>query len=665
MLLLILGILVAAPTGPIPVSNSNLLEDRDILAEFDGGQILREEIMERINKVPAEHQGRFLTIDGQLQVMDIVATEEVFYKKAKDMGLDRSPEVSELLSDLDRRFFLQEYYRRNVTDLVKITDADLEAFYNENLNLFYMPPNITIHYIQTASEQDALDAIAELNSGSSFAAVSDKYNQNTYAKGLKGVIKNVRLNGNIPGIGNDFELEELIRNTTVNAELVHGPHQTAMGWHIFRTVDWLPGRQKEFVEVKQEIEQRVRPLKDKELLEQVRAKLKEKYSVTLNTNLADRINLADKSKNEDILELLVVSSPNSALNISVGQLLIDFNKLSPQEQLFYTRGEGSVALAEQTLIQKLFHLDAKAMGYEQYFATSDDYQMLRRNTILRRAFEVLVLDSIEITNEDITKRYEQEKENYAIPASRSIQVLFFKDAKTANKAWRKFRTAHKRKNEKNITKIINKYSTKPDKSIYDNQYDNGIVTGLVQDADFSKRIWDNKVGYLSPVFTAANDEIVFFRTISETPKSYRPAVEVEPRILGALKQERQKTQQETVKEELFVEYNMKKYPERVKLTLSADQLFEYADAATRNRKYDHATVFYDQIIENYANGTDDYKAFFMKAFLVAEEIRDTQAAINLFKHFLTHYPEGDLHESARFMIDSLEGNLDGFENFED
>lgn len=76
-------------------------------------------------------------------------------------------------------------------------------------------------------------------------------------------------------------------------------------------------------------------------------------------------------------------------------------------------------------------------------------------------------------------------------------------------------------------------------------------------------------------------------------------------------------------------------------------------------------MFYDQIIDNYPNGIDDYKAYFMKAFLVAEEIKDTDAALQMFKTFLTRYPEGDLHESARFMIDSLEGNLDGFEEFED
>jgi TolA-binding protein/parvulin-like peptidyl-prolyl isomerase len=665
IILLISGILMAADPEPVAVSNANLLEEQDILAEYDGGRILRQDVMDKINKLPAQHQGRFLTTDGQLQVLDIIATEEVFYQKALDMNIDKTKEVADRLADLDRRFYLQEYYRRNVTDLVQMTEADMEDYYNENLRLFFNAPNITIHYIQTASQQDALDAIEELNAGTSFAEVSDKYNQNTYAKGLRGVIKNVRLNGNIPGVGNDLELEALIQESAIDSAQVYGPLQSTNGWHIFRKISEIPGRQKSFPEVKNEIEQRLRPIKERELLEQVREQLKQKYAVVIDSAMVNRIDLAEKANNEDILEQYIVSAPNPILNITVGKLLLDFSKLSPQEQVFYTRGEGAIALAEQNLIQELFHIEAKELGYEQYFTENEDYRMLRRNTILRRTFEIMVLEDIEISDEEVKARYEMEKENYAQPPHRSIQVLFFEDNKTANKAWRKYKSALKKDNEKKIAKIIQDYSIKPDKAIYDNQYDNGIVTGLAQDADFSRRIWDNPVGYLSPVFTAANGEIVFFRTLSETPKSYRPAVEVEPRIYNAIKQEKEKAKQEQVTEELFVEYNMRKYPERIRLSLSAEQLFEYADNAARNRNYKDATTFYDQIIQNYPNGTDDYKAFFMKAFLVAEEIKDKDAAIMLFNEFLSRYPEGDLHESAQFMIDSLQGNLDGFEEFED
>lgn len=664
MMLFIAALAFATDTAPKAVSNSNLLEEGDILAEYDGGQILRADLQDKISKIPPAHQARFQTMEGQLQILDIMCTEEVFFQKAKVLGLDKSPEMLERLDDLERRFYLQEYYKRNVTEVVTITEEDLQNYYDENLKLFYLNPNITIEYIQAATEQDALAAVAELKAGTSFAKVSDKYNQNTYALGLKGKIKNIRLNGNIPGVGNDRELEEHISQSSVDLEKINGPYQTEMGWHIFRTTDWVQGRQKEFVEVKPEIEQRIRPIKDREKLEEIRELLKQKHNVQIHAGIAASIDLQNREKNQNIMYNTVVNSPNEKLIYTIEDILLAYDKISPQEQIFYVKGEGAKAFIDQLLIQDLFHIEAKNMGYAQYFADNEDYLSMRHNFILRGAFEKLVLESIEISNEEIAARYELDKEKYAQPANRSIQVLFFDNMKSANKAWRKFRSAHKKNNEKAMTKVIDKYSTKPNKSIYENQYNNGVVTGLVQDADFSSRIWNNPVGYLSDVFTAANGDIVFFRTISEVPKSYRPKVEVEPRIYSAIKQEKEKGKQDQVAEELFVEFNLIKYPERVKLNLSAAQLFDYADNAARNRNYKDAITFYDQIVQTYDNGVDDYKAYFMKAFLVAEELKNEELAKQLFRNFINLFPEGDLHDSARFMIDSLEGNLDGFEDFE-
>lgn len=664
LILVCFGMLTAADISPKLVKTDNKLEDRDVLAEFQGGQILRKDVQQKISKLPPNIQGRYQTIDGQLQVLDIMTTEEVFYLKAKELGIDKDPEVQERIQQVEKRFYLQEYYKRNVSDVVIITDADMQEYYQQNLQLFYMNPNITIHYIQAANETDAKSAIAELAAGASFAEVSDKYNQNTYAKGLKGVIKNIRLNGNIPGLGNDTVLEAKIGESTVDAEAVHGPLQSSTGWHIFRTVNWVEGRQKEFMEVQPEIEQRMRPAQERELLDSIKSRLMSKYNVQIDEELAASIDLNAKQGNSSLASEILVRSDKTELSYTVGDILNLFAKISPQEQVFYIKGGGASQLLDQELTQVLIYLEAKDQGYEKYFGDNEDYLQLKRSTQLRKAFENLVLGSIEISDEEIAARYEQDIETYQNPAQRSIQVLFFENLKTANKTWRKFAKAHKKNQEIKIGKLISKYSTKPDKSIYDNQYDNGIVTGIASDPDFSRRIWDNPVGYLSNVFTASNGDIVFFRTLTETPKSYKPLIEVQPRVYGMIKQEKERSRQDEVTEELYVEYGMKKYPERIQLNLTAEELFTHADNAARNRKYQDAIVFYDQITKNFDNGVDDYKAYFMKAFLVAEEMKNKDLALQLFRNFLEKYPTGDLNESARFMIDSLEGNLDGFEDFE-
>jgi len=100
--------------------------------------------------------------------------------------------------------------------------------------------------------------------------------------------------------------------------------------------------------------------------------------------------------------------------------------------------------------------------------------------------------------------------------------------------------------------------------------------------------------------------------------------------------------------------------------MTAEELFTQADNAARQRNYRDAIVYYDQIINHYKNNVDDYKASFMKAFLVAEEMKQTDLALQLFREFLQKYPTGDLNESAQFMIDSLEGKIpEHFEPVED
>lgn len=669
LLLLCINItFLGADNTPKPVSNDKRINETDILAEFDGGVITRKDVEAKISKLPVQYQARYKTVEGQTEVLNAMAMEEVFYKKAQQMGLENDPIVLERIANIEKRFYIQEYYKRNVSDLVVITEDDLQSYYNQNMSQFYLNPYIEIDYLQAADENEAKKALEELKKGVSFAEVSDKYNQNTYAKGLKGRIKNIRLNGNIPGIGNDYELENLIRTSKVDSLSFIGPVNTSYGWHIFRTVNWVDGRQKDFSEVKQEIEQRLRPLKERELLDSIIENSKIKYAVVIDSSLVNTITLDvnKRNNNNPILDNVVLSSSDPDLRFTVRQLLQIYDKLSPQEQQFVIKGGGINLLINQELTQYLMYLEAKAAGYDKYIADNEDYLQAKRAYILRRAYEKLITENIEISDEEIAQRYERDREQFSSPEYRTIEVLFFKDKKTAEKALKKYSKAYKKNNEKAMQDVIKKYSIKPNNAIMDYQYRNGIITGLGDDAKFSNMIWDNPVGYLSPVFTTAKGDIVFFRTIKETPKVYKSKLEVEPRIYGMLKAEKEKAKQAEVTENLYVEFNMKKYPERITLTMTAEELFTQADNAARQRNYRDAIVYYDQIINHYKNNVDDYKASFMKAFLVAEEMKKTDLALQLFREFLQKYPTGDLNESAQFMIDSLEGKIpEHFEPVED
>lgn len=649
--------LAAADGVPIAVSDQTRMGDQVILAEYDGGVITRKDLDSRISKIPPNQQGRYRTVAGQTQVLDVMAVEEVLMAKALQLKIDQDPDVAQKIDAGLRQFYIQEYYTRNVTQKVQLTDAARRTYYEENPQIFIMLPVVNINYIQAQDEAAALQAVAELNAGKSWAEVSDLFNQNSYVKGLKGVIKNIRLNGNIPGVGNDAELEALISANTGNIEKVIGPVQTTTGWHVFKVVEYREGRAKTYEEVIPEIEQRLRPIMESDLLNGIKAGLMLKYEVTIDTALVAKVDLNAQSKSDLIRDLNVVRANHSDLSISVAKLLEAFNRLSPQEQIFYIKGDGATQLIDQEITRTLLYLDAKEQGYETYFEDKDEFKQMRRFYILNTAFRRLVLESIQVPSEEVRAYYDKNIQEYTSPASRAIQILWFKDDKSAQRAWKKYDRMYRIGDEARMLQILNQESSNPSLALLDNQYNNGIVTGIGPDADFSNRIWNNPIGYLSPVFTTARGDIVFFRTLRENPPVVKSFTEMEPRIFGMLKKEKETGQQERVTNELFAEFNMVKYPERLNLQLSADELFTLADDSARMRNFKDAITFYDQIIQNYPNGNDDYKASFMKAFLVAEELKNQDLALDLFKAFLRKYPSGDLNESAQFMIDTLEGKL--------
>lgn len=652
---IILGLILVSAValdGIKDVTSSTRINDTDILADFDGGSITRKDLNDKISKLPPQVQGRYKTADGQIQVLDIMATEEIFMLKAKAMGLDKDPEVLKKIAEAEKQYYIQEFYQRNVTGLGIITDAMKQDFYEKNKIMWYLLPNYTIDYLQAKSEDEASKAKKALGTGS-WETVSDEYNLNSYAKGLKGRIKNIRLNGNIPGVGNDPELEKLI--SEAENMVIYGPIKTTTGWSIFRLVEVIPGSQKTYAEVEPELEQRIRPTIDAENLTALTERLKIKYSVVIDTTLMAQINLRDKEANLPIANAVVVQSSNPELRFTVAQLMDIFNKISPQEQVFYTKGNGASELINQELIRALLYVEAVNQNYLTYFADNPDYQQMKRYHILTATFRKLVLDTVNVTSDDALAYYNNNLSAYTTPNSRAIEILWFNDQKNAERTQKLYKIAARKNNTKKMAQLIKKNSLFPERNILDNQYNNGTVTNVGPDEAFSKLIWDTAVGSVSPVFTTARGDIVFFRVTSEKPATVTPFAEVEPRVYGVIKKEKEKTRQDEVIAELSAELHLNKYPERITLLLSAEELFEMANTAATQRNYKDALVYYDQIIASYKNNSDDYKAAFMKAFLVSEEMKDKPRALLLFKEVLTKYPEGDLHESARFMIDVLEG----------
>jgi hypothetical protein len=638
--------------------------------------ITKKDLENRISKLPQQQQSRYKTVDGQKQILDIMALEDVFFQKGKDMGLLTDPGVMEKINAARDQILIQEYYKRNVTDAVKLSEPEKQEYYHKNLKDFYVPPTVTIKYMQLADSINADKAMMELNGGASFDTVAAHFSINKYTRGMNGTIKNIRLNGNIPGVGKDIELEEIISNAQVDTSAIIGPNSTATGWSIIKVIEREDGKQRSYLDAEAEIDQRLRPKKEQDFLTKIVDNLKKQYNVVMDSTAIAQINLRELDKNKENENKTVVTSSVPELNMTVKNVLDRFGKMSQQEQMMYIKGSGAYQVANQDIMRNLLGKAAtEDKSMQGFLDTNEDYQQTIRYAVIQEAYKKLVVDVVKVSPEDARAYYDTHLDAFTTPSARKILAIWTKDEKTAKKIYSKFVKAAKKDNRKVIADLIKKYSVNPERDTIDNIYSNGLIPQVGPDQALNDLVWNTPVGSVSPITKTIKNDVLIFRVIEQREPKVAGYTDSEARIMAQLKRDKEKTQMETVKEQLNTLYGLKKYPDKLEIKLSADELFNLADESSRSRKFSDTIIYYDQIIKYYPNGKDDYKASFMKAFLVTEDMGEKEQGLQLFKEFLKKYPSvwseekqanvpGELNESAQYMIDELEGKHQQMEDFQ-
>lgn len=649
----------AAKSTKVTVVDSTRTKD-PIVAEYKGGVVVKSEISKRIEKIPAQSQARFKTTDGQRQILDLIVQEDLFYQKALALGVDKDSVVTRMIEERAKPMYLRTFYQEQVTDKVVVTDQEKQDYYTNHLSIYYQRPNSTIQYLMAKDEAEAKAAMNELKNGSSFKQVSDKYSQCSYSKNLSGVIKDVLNNGYIPGVGNSTSLDSLIVATPVDTTAIVY-FTDKLGHHIFRVIKRVDGRQKNYEEVSADIERRLRPEKENAAATKLTDNLKAKYNVKLNQAVLDSLDMKNMAANTKYDKEILIDSSNPALRMTVKDFLNIFNNsISPQEQMLYSRENGKQTFADQQIARLVYSQESQSMGYDKKLLNSEEYVQLKRFAILQTVYKRIVADLVKVTPEEAQDYYEKNKSSFSTAANRKIQALIFDNEKEANKIYDKYVKLAKSNKIDKMNELVTKYSLRPENNgMLDNIYQNGIIPGIGEDKAMNDLVWSTPLNAISKVITNTKKEFVFFRVVEDRPLTYKTFADVEQRINGAVRRENETVLRNSVTEDLKKEFALKVYPERLIVTYTAKELFDMSDTAARDRNYKDAILYYDQIISQFKNGSDDYKALFMKAFLLSEEMKETDKAIAAFEELLAKFPDSPQHElndSARFMLNSLRGN---------
>ena len=629
-----------------------------VLAEFNGGEITKADFDKEFEKIPLMYRSRYNTVEGRYNLLNSIVIAKIFEMKAIERGVDLRQDVIDNIERGLQRYYAMEYRRQDISDQTMVAERDIQNYYSENIDRFVESANSTIKHIMTSTEDKAREAMRLLNTGTDFFDVMNQFSENNFSKRHQGVIRNIRGNSYIPGVGKDEIFDNQITDAPLN--IWQGPVFSVDSYHIFMVTERRLARTKPLSEVRDEIIDRLKPIKELELRDKRVAELKQKYNVSVDNEVLSNVNFGDDRDLSDIRDGIVVHSQVEGLTITVEDLRVNYRQLSPQERSQMNNPQHLNRMLSEILENSLFAFEAKQKGYSNAVMENQEAQQIRRNTILNALFDELVIQKSIPDSEQIEAFYRKNINNYTSRENRTVQVFIFDKRGDARKARSNIVRAIKNDDEEMINEIANQ-------SVYSEN--NAVISGLLRDervpiigSDESiiTEIWRTGHGEVSALRKDSSGRYFFVRVIEDNPMVILPLSQVEEKIVFQLTRQNREQNWTVLQEDLRQEYDVLVHRDRIIVMQTPEELFSMAEEAQNRKRFNEAIQYYDQIIEYHKNNDDDYKALFMKAFLLAEEMNQADVAVTLFEKILADYPHSDLHESAEFMIKSIKEGYDIF-----
>jgi len=223
----------------------------EVVAQVENSVLTNEELNRRIIwKGLGEEQKR--------KYVENWINRELLYKEALEQNLDKTPDLELEMEQVKKEFLINRLVDKTFAEKIKITEQEIESYYNKNQNLFKVQENERwVLHLLTNTRTEAREALQEINAGKDFQEVVGTYSAD--------VIKDN--NGDLGYIKREDVINEISQVAfSLSKDAVSGIIRSNYGYHIIKVIDIRKeGDIEKLDQVRNEIIQRLRISKEKAL----------------------------------------------------------------------------------------------------------------------------------------------------------------------------------------------------------------------------------------------------------------------------------------------------------------------------------------------------------------------------------------------------------------
>ncbi len=261
-------------------SKSEAKKEGKVLAEVNSGTITTGDFDRELKNLPEYLKSMAETPQGRKEMLETMVIRELILQQASKDGIDKGADIEEKLQDLKKRLIVEAFLKKKVEAESKVSDEDMQKFYQQNKEKFKSGDQIKASHILVKTEKEAKEILAQIKGGGNFEELAKKSSVDSSA--TKG--------GDLGWFGKGsmvpaFEKAALALKEGQISEIV----KSDFGFHIIKLTGKRAAGIRPFEEVKDQIKGAIMPTKQQEVFQKIKDELKKSAKVSIKDDVLSAV----------------------------------------------------------------------------------------------------------------------------------------------------------------------------------------------------------------------------------------------------------------------------------------------------------------------------------------------------------------------------------------
>ncbi|HEY9161464.1 MAG TPA: peptidylprolyl isomerase [Desulfomonilia bacterium] len=243
-----------------------------VIAKIGTTEIKDSDLDAILSQIPEPYRERYATPEAKREIIEKMAEVKMMAMEAKKRGIDKKPETKLKLEYIGDQILARDLEESTVEN-IKISDADITKYYNDNKDKFAQGPRVKVRHILVATEPEAKAILDQLKKGADFAKLAKEKSKCPSAQrgGDLGWVTPGRM---------DPEFEKAA--FALKKGQMSGIVKSSFGYHIIICDDIEAKKEKSLAEVKPQIERQLQREKKEEAVNKMKEQVKKDFPITIN-----------------------------------------------------------------------------------------------------------------------------------------------------------------------------------------------------------------------------------------------------------------------------------------------------------------------------------------------------------------------------------------------